>query len=423
MVALVSRRRGLAMRPLRWAAMAFAGVVATSISFGGEAAAQDRGSETTVDEENRAKVELLRAEIANQVQLHAFDLLDELVFSWKEAPPFASSTLVILADVVAPVSYGSGFEALIENHIAQLLIANAEANMALAHCPACHALLVHSGESGTVISRGVDQPKSLAKLRGQSGAEYALFLDFEAEGTSLVLRARVTRLDDELRIVYARTMTTRLSPAPLLRKSSRLVSAEQAREDYEALLDGRGPIAIPVRMVLSAFAPNTDGLGFPIPIPWLQAGAELSLGQARAWTGSLMVGATFLPQFQSGIMVQARFHRLLTGSSYSLTSPNLYASVGVALAGLAGPGAALLVPVSENPITNLLGSFATYPSVQAGLELRFNQRISACVIIESMPTLWTSDNVGNWSNEIAPEGIDLSFLPVNSVGMEVSFIF
>ena len=40
------------------------------------------------------------------------------MFSWLSAPPFASPTSVVIADVIAPLSYGSGFEALLSETFA-----------------------------------------------------------------------------------------------------------------------------------------------------------------------------------------------------------------------------------------------------------------------------------------------------------------
>ena len=114
---------------------------------------------------------------------------------------------------------------------------NPGANVQLSHCPSCHALVVRSDAKGTIMSRGVDQPEALQRLRGAVGATHALFLDFEAEGTALVLRARITKLTDTLPIVYARTLTTRTTSAALLRSPTRLVSAEEAREDYAHLVN------------------------------------------------------------------------------------------------------------------------------------------------------------------------------------------
>ena len=54
-----------------------------------------------------------------------------------------------------------------------------------------------------MVTRGYDDPEALAQAGVSSGAKHALFLDFEAEGASLVLRARITTLDQSLRIVSA----------------------------------------------------------------------------------------------------------------------------------------------------------------------------------------------------------------------------
>ncbi len=394
-----------------------------AVGLGAPALAQESGSEVSPDEERQAQVERLRAEIANEVQLEAYDLLDELVFSWMKAPPFAQPTPVVLADVIVPIGFGSGLEALIENHLAQLLINNPECNVRLAHCPSCHALIVHSDAQGTVISRGVDSPKALAKVRGLAAAEHAMFLDFEAEGATLVLRTRITSLTDELPIVHARTLSTATLVAPMLRSPTQLKSAEDARKDYMQLLEGRGPIMIPVRLSLTAFAPGDNAtLSVPVPVPWLQVGAEMSIGSARAWTGSLAVGGTFIPTVYTGGMVQGRVYRLLSGSSFSLTRPNVYVFLGGTLAGLQGPAAAILAPTDDPPIIDFLGTLVTYPSVQAGIELRVSNRIIVGVFADSMPTLQTAQNVGNWLDQLGL-GMDYGVVQINSIGVEAAFAF
>jgi hypothetical protein len=234
--------------------MIFAATLVSSSMIASKSQAQERTQDATPDALKRDQAERLRAELTNKIYFQANDLVDELVFSWMQAPPFANPTPVVLADVVAPLSFGSGLEALIENHLAQVLQRNPNTNVQLAHCPACHAMVVHSDATGTVIGRGVDQPKALEKLRGESGAEYALFLDFEAEGAALVLRARITRLESTLPIVYARTVSSATSSAALLRSPHRLVSADEARAEYVSILNERGPFTIPVRFALTGFA-------------------------------------------------------------------------------------------------------------------------------------------------------------------------
>lgn len=397
-------RRGLAIA-------AFVGLLGLSLP----SAAQDRAEEPSLDETRRAQLERLRAEMTAQLHLQANDLLDELVFAWREAPPFATPTAVVLADVIAPLGFGSGLEALLENHLAQLLLKNPETNVQLSHCPPCGALLVHSDAQGTVISRAVDQPEALARLRGESGAEHALFLDFEAEGTALVLRARVTKLEPRLPIVYARTLSTKTQGGALLRSPSPLLSSAEARDQYLAVLEQRGPFTIPVRLSLATFAPSNDGqFQISLPVPWLSVGVEYAITSARAWTGSLSIGGTFIPTVQTGAIVQARVARLLTGTEMSLTHPNLYGFVGTGLAVLTGSTAEIL---NDTPAGDL-GPLASWLSLQLGLELRVSRRIGAAVYVESMPTLWNHDFVGNFLND-GP----LGFLQVNSVGVEATFAF
>jgi hypothetical protein len=386
-----------------------------ALACGLPAAAQDRAADPTLQEARRAQLERLRAELTAQIHLQANDLVDELVFSWLSSPPFATPTPVVLADVIAPLSYGSGLLALLENHLAQVLLKNPGTNVQLAHCPPCTALVVHSDATGTVIGRGVDQPGALAKLRGASGAGHALFLDFEAEGSALVLRARVTKLEDALPIVYARTLSTRTQSAALLRSPGRLVSAEEARDEYLAILEQRGPFTIPVRLALTVFAPSNDGnLEIPLPIPWLHIGVEYAISSARAWTGSLTLGGTYIPTVQAGAIVQARAARLLTGSEVSLTHPNVYGFVGVGLAVLQGNTASLL---NTTP-TGDLGPIASYLSLQTGLEVRVSRRIGATFYVESIPTLWAHDFVGNYLAN-GPFG----FIQLNSIGAEATFAF
>lgn len=396
-------------------------LVSTTLAF--ETRAQESTSDATPEEERREQIERLRAEMTNRVHLQANDLVDELVFSWMQAPPFATPTPVVLADVITPIGFGSGLEALIENHLAQVLVKNPGTNVQLAHCPACSALVVHSDATGTILARGVDSPGALEKLRGSSGAQHTLFLDFEAEGANLVLRARITSLSDNLPIVYARTVSTATSSAALLRSPSRLLSAQETREEYVAILEERGPISIPVRMAITGFAPSEDAtLQSPLPVPWLQIGFEYAISSARSWTGSLMLGATFIPTLQTGAMVQARIARLITGGEASLTHPNLYAFLGTSLAVMQGQTASILNPPVDPPEDQPFGPVSTWFGVQTGLELRVSRRIGASVVFETMPTHYESENVGNYL-DMLDTGFEFGIFQINSIGVEATFAF
>ena len=400
--------------------LAIVAVLMTSTVLSTTATAQQRSDADL----QRSQVEALRLQLANSIHLKAFDLLDELVYGWTKTPPFAVDTAVVVADVVVPLGFGSGLEALIENHLADLLLKHPETRVRLAHCPSCAALTVHSDSTGTVISRGVDNPAALGQAGKITGAKQALFLDFEAEGSALVLRARMTTLDDNLTITMARTLSSSTSSAALLRSGDRLVSADEAREQYLDALQGTGPVAIPVRLQLVQFAqPTEGGLGIPVPpLLWIQTGIELHLSHARDWSANIIVGGIWIPQLYNGVMLEARVNRLLTGTAVSLTQPNLYLFAGGVLTTVTGPTALLMrdqVPGVADLIAAATGvavQITTYPALTTGLDLRIGNRLGMTFFMQFTPTLGTSPNIGTWVNSDL-----ISF--GNAIGGEVSLWF
>ena len=147
-----------------------------------------------------AEVERVRAQVADEIQLYAYDLIDELVYQWIQEPVFDRPTDVVLAGVSVPVGLGTGMQALVENHLNAVLLENPATQVTLVHCPSCTAVVVHSGPEATTVTRGVDSPATLQTL-GTTG-RHALFIDVEAEGAFLVLRARITRLTPELSLIH-----------------------------------------------------------------------------------------------------------------------------------------------------------------------------------------------------------------------------
>ena len=375
-----------------------------------------------IEPSRAAQVERLRLQMTNEIQLQAYDLLDELVYSWIQSPPFGNPTPVVLAEVSAPMGFGSGLEALVETHLAQLLIANRKSNVVLSHCPACHALTVSSSQKGTIISRGIDQPGALEKIGGSDENKHGLFLDFETEGTSLILRARMTTLVEGLPIVYARTLSTQTSTAPLLREPDKLTSAKQARDDYVATLEQRGNLSFVTRLQLVQFASAEDS-AIPIiaPILWLHVGGEMALTSKRAWLVSVNGAGAWIPNVYTGFLGNVRFSRLLTGSSTSLTHPDLYLFLGASLVSIQGPAAVVFrddAPTIQEIIANVSGigdAQASFPSLQVGFEVRINNRVSASFFGETTPTLQNAEALGNY--------YDFGFFQLNNLGGEVSFYF
>jgi hypothetical protein len=156
------------------------------------------------------------------------------------------------------------------------------------------------------------------------------------------------------------------------------------------------------------------------PFPWLQVGAEVGLSQARAWTGSFALGASWLPSMHTGFMAQARVNRLLTGTVPSLTLPDLYGFVGMSVMSITGVSALAFsekTPTLQNAASQLVGADANaiFPGFHLGLELRVKNRIGVAAFLETSPTINKSQSIGNY--------LDLGFIQFHSIGAEVSFCF
>jgi len=378
-----------------------------------------RADNEPFDAVDRAKVETLRADVAGEIQLQAYDLLDELVFGWNQQPVFSTDTPVVLADVSVPVGFGSGLQALVETHFASLIIKNPRTHVLLSHCPQCTSVVVRSGAKGTVISRGAQEPQTLQQAGASAGSRHALFLDFEVEGSSLVLRARITRLDADLLIVHAKVLSTSTGTPALLRSDERLKSAGEARQEYLDALRGRSVLAVPLHIGVRTYAPGGRTVGAPAFV-WLSGGVEASLTQKRAWLGSFTVGASWSPQLHVGWMAQARASRLLSGSESSLTSPDIYGFIAGSVISIYGKDAAVFqdrVPNIANLISTAQGNDpqAVFAAFALGLEIRVKNRIGVGAFLETLPTMTNAQNIGSY--------VDLGIFAFQSLGVEASLCF
>ena len=375
-------------------------------------------ADESVDLARNAALEQARMEIADQVQLAAFDLIDEMVYRWSQQPPFATATPVVVASVSVPVGLGTGMQALVENHLSTVVQHHPSTNVQLVHCPSCTAVLVHSGPEGTVLSRGIDNPALLDELTGTTD-RHALFVDIEAEGSWLVLRARMTRLTPDLPIVWSQTIAAASSTPALLRQSDRLVSAAEARQEYLDVLQDKGPVQVPLRFSIRSYPQSGRGFS-PPPFLWLQTGVELGTTDARRWTSSVLAGYSFIPQAYQGILIQSRIHRLITGQARSLTRPNLYGFVGAAAISVWGPAAASFREerlTSDELLTDNAGDDPrnTFGALHTGLDLRIGNRIGMSVFLESMPALNNAANIGTY--------VYIGTFEFKSFGTEVTFCF
>lgn len=361
------------------------------------------GPGPAVEAKQQAELERARREVTDQIHLSVFDLVDEMVVGWKSDPVFDSPTPVVVAGVSVPVGLGTGLQAQVENHLAQVVMKNPDTRIQLAHCPQCTAMVVRSGPAGTVVTRGFDDPAVLEELGAGSG-KHALFVDVEAEGATFVLRARITRLTPDLPIVWARTLANAASAPALVRESQNLKTAEEAREEYLRVLKGRGRVRVPVKVALRTYArPNTGGIGVaPPPVLWVQSGAEVGLTDARAWTAGAVLGYSFIPQAYQGFMVESRISRLVSGRTHSLTHPDLYVYGGVSAIAMWGVGAAAFQVDPPNIDELLLAALQaettryTFGTIEVGLDLRLGNRLGFSVFLETEPGLRRSQNLGQY---------------------------
>ncbi len=386
-----------------------------SLSLGSAQAA------TPLADAQQAELDRVRGEVAGQIQLSAYDLLDELVYGWLQDPVFQTPTPVVLAGLTVPVGLGTGLQALLETHLSALLTQNPSTNLQLVHCPSCTAVVVHSSPNATVISRGIDDPSLLAEL-GDAGDKHALFIDVEAEGTWLVLRARLTELNPALPIVWSRMLSVSTSTPAMLRQPDDLKSAAEARQEYLGVLEERGQLAIPVRLGIRNFAqPDEDAENpgtQPPPFLWLQTGVELALTDSRAWISSFVVGYSIIPQAYQGLMGQVRMSRLVTGNYRSLTRPDVYLFGGGALMTVWGPATGSFVNDSLDTdaiIRQLDGDDprALFGTFHGGLDVRIGNRMGVNLYLEWLPSFRNSSNFGQY--------VSIAGIGFQSFGSEVTF--
>ena len=388
------------------------------------------GEEFATPEES-LQLSQARASVASELQLMAADLLDEFVFGLKTNPVFAARANVVLANISVPYGYGSGLSAFLENHLAELIIQNRDTGIDLIHCPECTALVTHSSPNGTVMGRGLRLNDVLAKTGANSIAKHAIFIDFEAEKSQLVLRGRITEIRNNLPIVYARTIASSTTSPALLRQSSNLKTAADARSEYLAVLRERPFFSFPVRISVFNFAvpesraipanesqPTANLVTVP-PLVWFLVGAEAAFSQSRVWTAEFNLGITNQVDSHDGWIAGGRFSRLISGRMRSLTEPDLYLVLGGGVVNLRGNSAAafrkstlnLAEVLSDRNLSQSRSSFASY---RLGLEARVKNRVSLSAFLESMPSFSDSANFGKY--------VDTGF-SFQTAGMEVGFWF
>ena len=272
------------------------------------------GADSAVADAQRAQIEALRGQVAAQIQLQAYDLLDELVFGWNQQPVFAVETPWCSPTSACRWAWAPGCRR--SSRTTWWRSWRRTPAPTCSSCiarPACRWWSTReprgpSSRAGWTSRRRCRRPGPLSTSR------HALFLDFEAEGAALVLRARITSLEPALPIVYAKTLSTTTASPALLRSGAHLKSAAEARQEYLEALERRGAYQVPIEMGVRTYAsgpraghvaafrlaagrgggvaqPGAGLDGEPHPGRELGAGAATSAGSPRGGSARLLSGS------------------------------------------------------------------------------------------------------------------------------------
>ena len=371
-----------------------------------------------------AQAEKLRLQISSQIQLLAAGLLDDLVFQWTQSSPFSQDTPLILASLSVPSGMGTGMEVFLENHFYNLILNHAQSRIKVFHCPQCQAYLIHSNSDYTVLSKGFSQPEVLKKLGSSGAINHALFLDFEAEGTALVLRARITTLQPDLPIVHAKSLSTSTSSGSLLRDSAHLKSPEEARKEYIDLLSNRDRFVFPIRFIVRQYSsPEGRDLvaGTVPPYVWVEGGAETWFTQAQVWSGGLNFGFTQLDRAHEGWSFGGRISRLVFAEARSFVRPDLYlfgGATGFSLKGIDTVAFRTQTPSLRDLTLDKLQQEprSNFSAWKFGAEARIKNRFSTSIFTETIPSL-SGQKAGLGSY------FDVGPMSFQCIGMEVGLWF
>ena len=323
-----------------------------------------------------------------------FDLIDEMVHSWKLQGPFRESTLVSLVEIDAPVGLDDRFQVEVENHLLDVLTHQPGMSVKLGFCSACRKWVVKSTQRGTYFSRGIDQPDILKSLQTTHSAKYGLSLGFEADHQNLVLRAQIFSLaEDGQPLVWAQTYSTSSSSRLVLQKDTPLLSLKEARVLQDDIINRREPLKFVTRTTMRMFGIKSSG-GFGAtsnaPVLFLEQSIESQLLPKKDRRMAFTIGATSIDKAMWGYSVGGHFANLLFKNEPSLINPDVYLILGMQFVRMRGP-AALIYGAEEldivkirNRSTEPRASLMTY---RLGVEAHIKNRFGALIFIENVPTL------------------------------------
>ena len=364
-------------------------------------------------ESNYLTMERSRLTAANQIQLYAIDLIDELIYEWRKNPPSYGGENLSLVSLDVPMGLNSKMRGIVENHFYSLIANYSDIGIRMSHCRSCTQLTAYNNGFQTTYGQGYDVLPT-QKL-GLPEKSKLLFLDFSVEDHYMVLRAKIVNNSAKREILYAKTIVKSSSEAPFLRDDKNIISKQEARDKYIKMLKKDFVYSFPLSIDVYSFEAASDAAVGIIPLVWWDISVEGGASYDRRWLFSSGVAAAYIPDNYSGFRVSGRLLYRLDSGYYSMARPRLYIFSDLAFSRITGSGVTALVDDSlltpDNIIANAEDDTTNLETLMIGLKLglqiRINRLYRFSAYIQSLPT-----EEGN---------ANLSSSVIKSYGAEVGF--
>ena len=249
-------------------------------------------------------MERSRLTAANQIQLYAVDMIDDLIYEWITNPPFNEATNLSLVSLDVPMGLNPRMKGILENHFYSLMAEHGETGIAISHCRSCTQLTAYNSGSQTIYGQGYDVlPRN--KLTLPQNAKL-LFLDFSVDDHYMILRVKVVDDTPRKQVLYAKTIVKSSSEAPLLREDKNIVSKKQAREQYLKMLKKDYVYAVPLTLDVYSFEAADDAQVGIIPMVWWDISVEGGASMDRTWLFSAGAAFAYLPDSYAAFRMSGR---------------------------------------------------------------------------------------------------------------------
>ncbi len=356
--------------------------------------------------------ERTRAAQAMQLHLMAADLLDELVYQWtRQAPLPGAPQKVVLMRLSTPLGLNQQLSSFLENHFYNLLLKNPQTGLVMTYCGSCLELTSYSSSRQTLLAQGAAIPEILEIAKQE--APYGLYLDLEASGSELHLRAYLTDFAQN-QIVATKSLVTNSSHPPLLRVAKRLSSVEDTRQEYIEILQGRRRWHLLAGLranILKTTSSNITAL----PFVWGQVGVEAMSDAARKWMADFQLGFASLPGEYNAQQVSSRIYRLWDHETIDLIAPNIFGFIGFGYWNIDGNSALFfenndaLSPgvIAARSLLKESRPRSQNVSLTLGLEVRLTELFRFGLFAESF---LNQDSNKNFTDTIDSYGIDFGVI-------------